>query len=308
MKTGAVIAAAGMSSRMMQFKQLMKIGNRTMAERVIMNFRRAGIEEIAIVTGYRCDQMEKELRGFGVTFLKNADYEITEMFESVKIGLRYFQGRCERVLFCPVDIPFFTEKTVMALLEQTGDVIHPVYQGRSGHPILIRAAFIPEILAFQGEGGLRAAIRAAGNLSHVRVPVEEEAVVMDADTKEDLQRLVELHNAKTMHALAEVKLVNQKPFFEQETWMLLNQIDLLGSVREACEKTGISYSKGWSIIHDAEDGIGCRIVERQPGGRNGGTAAVSAHGKKLMELFEIYQNRVRQEADRIFEEIFLSGD
>lgn len=68
MKTGAVIAAAGMSSRMMQFKQLMKIGNRTMAERVIMNFRRAGIEEIAIVTGYRCDQMEKSCAGLGLHF------------------------------------------------------------------------------------------------------------------------------------------------------------------------------------------------------------------------------------------------
>lgn len=308
MKTGAVIAAAGMSARMEQFQQLMRIGNRTMAERVVMNFRRAGIEDIVMVTGYRCDQMEKELRGFGVTFLKNTDYEITEMFESVKIGLRYFQDRCERVLFCPVDIPFFTEKTVTALMAQTGDVIHPVYNGRSGHPILIRTSFIPQILSFQGEGGLRAAMNAVENLTHIRVPVEDEAVIMDADTREDLQRLVELHNAKMMHSQAEVKLVNQKPFFEQGTLTLLHQIELLGSVREACQSMGISYSKGWSIIHDAEDGVGFRIVERQPGGKNGGTASVSVQGKKWMELFEIYQSRVRQEAERIFEEIFLSSD
>lgn len=38
MWVGAVIAAAGMSPRMVQFKQLMKLGNRTMAERVIVNF------------------------------------------------------------------------------------------------------------------------------------------------------------------------------------------------------------------------------------------------------------------------------
>lgn len=308
MRTGAVIAAAGMSARMVQFKQLMKIGNRTMAERVIMNFRQAGVEEIAMVVGYRSEQMEKELRGFGVTFLKNTAYETTEMFESVKIGFRYFQNRCEKVLFCPVDIPFFAGNTVTALLEQPGDVVHPVYNGRSGHPILIRTSCIPEILKFHGEGGLKAAINAVGSLTHTWVPVEDEAVLMDADTREDLQRLVDLHNASMMHPLAEVKLVNQKPFFEQETLTLLHQIDLLGSVREACEKTGVSYSKGWNIIHDAEDGVGYRIVERQPGGKNGGVAFVTAQGKRLMQLFELYQNRVRQEAERIFEDIFLTSE
>ncbi len=94
-----------------------------------------------------------------------------------------------------------------------------------------------------------------------------------------MQQLVKLHNAKMMYSQAEVKLVNQKPFFEQGTLTLLHQIELLGSVREACASMGISYSKGWSIIHDAEDGVGCRIVERQPGGKNGSTASVSVQGK-----------------------------
>lgn len=38
MRVGAVIAAAGMPPRMVQLEQLMKLGNRTMAERVIVNF------------------------------------------------------------------------------------------------------------------------------------------------------------------------------------------------------------------------------------------------------------------------------
>lgn len=53
MKAGAVIVAAGMSTRMKQFKQMMKIGNFTMAERVVINFKRAGIQDIVMVTGYR---------------------------------------------------------------------------------------------------------------------------------------------------------------------------------------------------------------------------------------------------------------
>ena len=50
MKAGAVIVAAGMSTRMKQFKQMMKIGNFTMAERVVINFKRAGIQDIVMVT------------------------------------------------------------------------------------------------------------------------------------------------------------------------------------------------------------------------------------------------------------------
>ena len=51
MSIGAVIVAAGMSTRMKDFKQLMKIGDLTMAERVIVNFRRAGVKDIVMVTG-----------------------------------------------------------------------------------------------------------------------------------------------------------------------------------------------------------------------------------------------------------------
>lgn len=84
MHTGAVIAAAEMSSRMVQFRELMKVGNRTMTERVIVNFKQAGVQEIVLVAGHRFEQLEKELRGFGVTFLENRNYENTQMFESAK--------------------------------------------------------------------------------------------------------------------------------------------------------------------------------------------------------------------------------
>lgn len=308
MSTGALIAAAGMSVRMMQFKQLMKIGNRTMAERVIVNFRQAGVSEIVMVTGHRSEQLEKELRGFGVTFLKNADYETTEMFASVKIGLDFLKDRCARVFFCPVDVPFFMEKTVRTLMEQDGDVIQPVYEGKAGHPILMRTSLIPEIISYQGDSGLKGALRAIPDLERVRVPVDDEAVVMDADTREDFQRLADLHNARLMHPQVTLRLANHKTFFERETATLLRRIEETGSVREACEHVGISYSKGWNIIHDAEDGVGCRIVERQPGGKNGGTAGVTMRGKKLIELYTQYENRMEEAAREIFSDIFLESE
>lgn len=308
MQTGAVIAAAGMSARMVQFKQLMKIGNRTMTERVIANFRKAGIREIVVVTGHRSEQMEKELRGFEVTFLKNEDYETTRMFASVKIGLEYLKDKCDRVFFCPADVPFFMAGTVEAMLGQDADVVQPVYGERAGHPVLIRTCLIPRILAYTGDDGLRGALRSIEGLERRRIAVEDEAVIMDADTGEDFQRLADIHNARLVHPKTEVTLENYKPFFDRLTAQLLHQIEEKGSVRDACAGLGISYSKGWSIISAAEDGAGCRLVERQPGGKNGGTAGITKRGMKLTELFENYETAVNQAAEDIFRKIFLDSD
>jgi len=305
MPTGAVIAAAGISARMMQFQQFMNIGSQSMAERVIVNFQQAGVEEIVIVTGYRSRQLEKGLHRYQVTFLKNEAYKTTDMLETAKIGFRYLENHCSRVLFCPVDIPFFMAKTVRQMLAQQGDVILPVNQGRAGHPILIHASLIPLILQYHGENGLKGALDSIEGLVRVQVPVDDEAVLMDVNTREDYRRLLDLHNASLMRPEVQVGIASQKLFFSHKTMELLRQIDTLGSVREACLQLGISYSKGWALIHDAEDGVGCRIVERWPGGRNGGMAGVTPKGKKLAGLFEQYENLVSQAAEDLFRDIFF---
>jgi CTP:molybdopterin cytidylyltransferase MocA len=53
MKTGAVIVAAGMSSRMHDFKPLLKIGSITIVQRIIATLQQAGVDLIVLVTGYR---------------------------------------------------------------------------------------------------------------------------------------------------------------------------------------------------------------------------------------------------------------
>ena len=73
---------------------------------------------------------------------------------------------------------------------------------------------------------------------------------------------------------------------------LLREIESLGSVREASEKTGISYSKAWSMIRDAEKESGQTLVERQPGGMFGGAANVSKAGKEMLEKYEQLEQAV----------------
>ena len=51
MQTGALIVAAGKSSRMGDFKPMLQLGSISIAQRVINNFRQAGISKIVVVTG-----------------------------------------------------------------------------------------------------------------------------------------------------------------------------------------------------------------------------------------------------------------
>ena len=87
MQTGALIVAAGKSSRMGDFKPMLQLGSISIAQRVINNFRQAGISKIVVVTGYRADVLERHLASNNVIFLRNEDYASTHMFDSVRIGL-----------------------------------------------------------------------------------------------------------------------------------------------------------------------------------------------------------------------------
>ncbi len=107
-----------------------------------------------------------------------------------------------------------------------------------------------------------------------------------------------------MRPKIKVQLVNKKPFFDVGMVNLLKLIDNLGSVKEACDKAGISYSKGWSMIHLAEKELGYGIVERKQGGKSGGQANVTKKGFQLLKNFERYEIEVTKEADFLYKKIF----
>lgn len=302
-KTGAVIVAAGMSANNSDIKEQIKHGAISMAERVILNFKRAGIKEIVMVTGFQAKQIEKSLQHCGVTFLRNDQFETTQMLNSAKMGLAFMKERCDQVLFCPVDVPFFSTDTVGKILEAEGKIVYPICQGQMGHPIRLDSTLIDTILEYNGGGGLKGAMESL-KLPAVGLVLEDEGAITDADSHTDYQHLVELHDAGLMRPEINLCLSNKQPFLDASGVVLLKLIDSLGSVKEACEKAGISYSKGWTILHIAERELGYPVTERQPGGKNGGMTFVTERGKKLMELYERYERKLTEAAQLLYEEIF----
>ena len=303
MQIGAVIVAAGMSSRMGDFKPMLNIGSISIAQRIVATFHQAGVTKIAVVTGYNAPLLERHLSNSGLVFLRNEDYASTQMFDSAKIGLAYLRDKCERILFTPVDIPLFTAMTVTELIESGAELCCPVCEGRTGHPLMIASSLVDAILADSGEGGLQGAIARCG-AEMVQIPVEDPGVLHDADTPADYKALLQFHNEQLIRPELSVSLSREKPFFDEKTAMLLALVDETRSVRSACQRMQISYSTGWNIIRALESQLHFPLLERSQGGASGGESRLTEKGKRLLGCYERFSEELRQKASALFEQYF----
>ncbi len=303
MRTGAVIVAAGMSSRMGNFKPMLSIGGISIAERVIATLQQSGVIEIVMVTGFNAPALEHHLANRGIVFLRNEHYETTTMFDSACLGLDYIKDKCDRVLFTPVDIPLFTSATVRSLLESDAAIAVPVCSGKTGHPIMISCSLIGRILSDSGNDGLRGALERSGE-EIVKVPVDDRGILHDADTPEDYADLLRYHNTQLIRPVVEISLVKEKPFFDSRLAMLFQQVEETGSVRSACQRVQMSYTSCWNVIRTLESQLQRPLIERNQGGAGKRRSHLTADGKKLLSLYEEYSAALREDANRLYEEYF----
>jgi molybdate transport repressor ModE-like protein len=303
MEVGALIVAAGMSSRMGEFKPMLNIGTISIAQRIVATFNRSGVNKVVMVTGYNAVTLERHLAGNGIIFLRNENYETTQMFDSVKIGLRYLQNKCDKVLFTPVDIPLFTPNTVQAMLATDAALACPVCRGEKGHPLLIDNRLISKILCDSGEQGLRGATERCG-VPLLCVPVEDPGTLYDADTPEDFAALVDYHNNQLVRPVVSVSLAKEKVFFDSKTAMLLALIDETKSVRAAGQRMQLSYSSCWNMIHRLEEQLCYPLIERTQGGAVGGVSVLTDRGREFLAKYTEYDKKVRDIAEDLFDAYF----
>lgn len=303
LKTAGLIVAAGRSSRMNQFKPLMEIGQTTVISRLIATFQQAGVDPIVLITGHEAERLEAHVKNLDVVVLRNEHYQTTEMIDSVKIGLKWLHGQCDRVLFSPADVPLFSIGTVDRMMESDAKIAVPTVDGQEGHPLLLATSLIPAILEDTGDGGLRGILRRLGEtVAHIET--QDVGTQLDADTPDDFDVLLKYHNRQLLRPQVHISLARTKPFFTQTSWRLLSLIDSTGSVADACQRINISYSKGWQLIRTMEEEMEEVLIERIQGGPSGGSSHLTNAGRTLVERFERLTNEARQAVDHVFHDIF----
>jgi len=304
LKTGALIASAGMSSRMGGFKPMLKIGTISIVQRIVLTLQQAGADLIVIVTGHNAELLEQHLSHMGVICLRNDRYANSQMLDSVKIGLAYMQGRCDRILFTPVDVPLFTPDTVRTILSDGNPLIVPVYDDKEGHPLLIPSDLIPAILDYRGEFGLSGALKSCGRERRL-LKVNDSGVAFDVDTPEDYREMLNWHNQQLFRPQIRFRLAKEVPFFGPGTALLLKMISQTESVKAACSAMQLSYSKGWHILNLMEQQLGYSVVKRRHGGVNGGRTCLTSEGEELLNNYERFEKEALISIQEIFDKIFL---
>lgn len=203
MQIGAVILAAGYSSRMGQLKALLPLGGETLLQRAVRIFNAAGVNDLVVVTGYEQERIRDAIGSAAVRCVFNPAYD-QEMLVSVKTGVASLDSRTEAFYVLPVDTPLQSADILLEMnrtLAQAGagSVIYPCYKGRRGHPPLIGAAYVAGLLQWNQPGGLKAFLSQYQEQA-LAVDIGDPYVLYDIDTPEQYRLLEEDFTGKTIHS------------------------------------------------------------------------------------------------------------
>ena len=192
---GAIVLAAGYSSRMNAFKPLLDLGGQTVLERVINASRDGGISKIVVVTGHNRELLLPYINGAGVFEAYNPEYD-KGMFSSVIAGIKKLkeisEGKLTGFLLMPVDYAAVSSDIINSIINNENidkKLVVPCWHGKKGHPLWIPSIFMDEILSNAGAEGLKS-VTMKHEEDMIRIETGKESVVMDMDTPADYEDIL----------------------------------------------------------------------------------------------------------------------
>lgn len=198
MNIGAIILAAGTSSRMGQDKAVLPLRTgMTVLKHLLNTYHLAGIDPILVVSGTNDDELRR--RHPEALLVKNPHPD-RGMFSSIQTGVCALIDDIDAFFVHPVDIPLVRPDTLLRLLDafarhhnqspQTACLLSfiPVHSGRRGHPPLLSRSFVGVIQKDAGDNGLAAVLH---RYAIEEVPCDDPGILIDMNTPEDYRKVRE---------------------------------------------------------------------------------------------------------------------
>jgi len=215
----AIIPAAGLSSRMKDFKPLLPMGRQCILETTIDLFKQNGINDIFVVTGHRSEELEAIITNKAATPVHNPAFR-QGMFSTILTGVKQLKTDCHAFFLLPADIPAIRTHTIKEILRayysDKGKIIYPVFKGHRGHPPLISTQLLNAIINFNQGGGLRACL-ADFEKESMDINVCDRGILMDADTREDYHGVLKKHKSMAVPEVEEcLCLLENSPLADEK--------------------------------------------------------------------------------------------
>lgn len=193
-QVGAVVLAAGTSTRMGRPKQLLPLGGTTLLARAIENVRSAGLVEIVLVLGASAEAIRRQLpRSLleGLKVVVNQAYA-QGMASSLREGLSTLDPQTAAALIILGDQPLVRPQTLRQIISayhrSRAPIVIPSHHGERGNPVLLGRPVFPEVMALEGDTGCRAVFSRYLN-AILKVEVEDPGILLDIDNQDDYDRL-----------------------------------------------------------------------------------------------------------------------
>ena len=89
---------------------------------------------------------------------------------------------------------------------------------------------------------------------------------------------------------------------------LLKKVDELHSLRAAAMSMSMAYSKAWTVVRNAENGLGFHLLTSTAGGKHGGGAELTDEARRMLRAYDDYCEKLRSYGEQLFEETFAFYD
>lgn len=197
----AIILAAGQSTRFSEgapetTKLVAALRGKPLVRHVAEAALRSSARPVVVVTGHRRGEVEAALQGLDLSFSINPDYA-AGLASSLKRGVAALPPAIAGALILLGDMPLVSSALIdrlIAAFEGRGASTRrplaaaPVRAGVRGNPVLISRDLFPAIATLEGDRGAKVLIDSIGERL-VECDVEDEAALIDIDTKDALRRL-----------------------------------------------------------------------------------------------------------------------
>ena len=188
-RLAAIVLAAGESTRMGQPKALLPWGGVPLVRhQVDLLAAQPAVDPVIVVVGALLDEVQATLDSTPARVVTNPRFREGRA-TSLAAGARALKGRPTSVLVVSVDQPLAPElldPLVTAWQAEPDALLRPTFAGRSGHPLIVPAAVVPELeQVTEATQGLRAVV--TRHRHRLRsVPVESELAVLNLNTPADV--------------------------------------------------------------------------------------------------------------------------
>ena len=193
-RVGAIVLAAGSSSRMGEAKQLLPMANSTVLERTLGNLIDSKADEIVLVLGSSAESIRERLAERPMKHLRilmNPDNG-QGMATSLQAGLAILNENINASLIVLGDQPFVRAETFDRIIDRylrsDAQIVIPMFHGVRGNPVLLDRSVFLEVMALRGDIGCRAIF---GNHLDgiVKEEVDDVGILLDIDSKDDYEML-----------------------------------------------------------------------------------------------------------------------